>query len=82
MVIFEELPKKAEFLKDFIHSKVGMNLYQYFFMFDSLYYLRLHFEANYRHFKENYLHGSIPNKKLGLYGYYMQWCANRLLRFH
>jgi hypothetical protein len=38
--------------------------------------------ANYHHFKENYLPGSIPNKKLGLYGYYMQWCENHQLRSH
>ena len=38
--------------------------------------------ANYDDYKENYLPGSIPNKKLGLYGYYMQWCVNHRLRCH
>ena len=38
--------------------------------------------ANYQHYKENYLPGNIPNKKLGLYEYYMQWCENHQLRSH
>lgn len=50
--------------------------------FTILYYLQWHFKANYWHFEENYLPGSIPNKKLGSWRYYKQWSVNHLQRFH
>ena len=66
------MPEKHRILANLVHILleiklhfIAINLCQYQSMNMVLYYLSSLFGVNYRHFKENYLPGSIPNKKFG-----------------